>query len=388
MPDFQNFENFNQETMITCPYFQSCGGCQLLEVPYGEQLHAKKKDLERLFAESGLSYSSDLKVFSAGPSHLRDRLDFSLLGGRLGLFHKERREIVDLEVCAQLSPALQVWLTEFRRIQWPFSKGSFRLRVGPQGQRGVWIDLANIDIKALLEEKDILQNLQQQAFVEIGQRRKVPVWTGSDFKLRDPEHHVWFQTWINEAPVELYCQVASFTQPSLHANRAIAQIITRWVGAHPHARLIEFGSGIGNLTFPALAAAEHVLACEIDELSLQGLRHSLDRLPPALTHLKSRVEIYRGDFQKKILQDFSRFNGILANPPRSGLMNFLNPLRDLQSSQRPEFFIYMSCFPESMIRDLIVLQECGYHLQEVCILDQFPQTQHYEVLTLLQRKKT
>lgn len=386
MPNFPNFENFDKETRVHCPYSQSCGGCQLLQMSYGEQVETKKTELLRLLKDAGLEISSDLKLFSAGPAHLRDRLDFSLQEGRLGLFHKDKREIVDIEICAQLSPALQEWLTEFRKFQWPFTKGSFRLRVGPQEQRGLWIDLANIDIKTLLDEQHLLRSLQQRAFVEIGQRRKVPVWTGHEYKLRDPEHHIWFETWVNETPVNLYCQVASFTQPSLRANRAIAQLITHWVSSYPQARLIEFGSGIGNLTFPALAAADHILACEIDDLSLQGLQHSLDHLPAPLAHLKSRVEIYRGDFQKKILQDFSKFDGILANPPRSGLMNFLNPLKDLAPAQRPEFFIYMSCFPESMTRDLVVLKECGYSIQDMYILDQFPQTSHYEVLTLLQRK--
>lgn len=388
MPNFPNFENFDKDTLVNCPYSKSCGGCQLLDLTYGTQSERKKSDLHRLLEGAGLEVSSDLKLLSAGAAHLRDRLDFSLQEGRLGLFHKDKREIVDIEVCAQLSPALQEWLTEFRKFKWPFTKGSFRLRVGPQGQRGVWIDLANIDIKTLLEEQNLLRHLQQRAFVEIGQRRKVPVWTGSEYKLRDPEHHIWFETWVNDVPVNLYCQVASFTQPSLQANRAIAELITRWVSSYPHARLIEFGSGIGNLTFPALAAADHVLACEIDELSLQGLQYSLNHLPAPLMHLKQRVEIYRGDFQKKILQDFSSFDGILANPPRSGLMNFLNPLKDLTPEQRPEFFIYMSCFPESMTRDLTVLKECGYLIQDLYILDQFPQTSHYEVLTLLQRKKT
>ncbi|WP_374030179.1 RNA methyltransferase [Bdellovibrio bacteriovorus] len=318
---------------------------------------------------------------------MRDRLDFSLEDGRLGLYRKDRREIIDLPECAQLSPALQNWLTEFRQIRWPFKKGSFRLRVGPQGQKGLWIDLANVDIKALLDEQAILHRLQESAFVEIGQRRKVPAWTGTEFKLRDPELHVWFQTWMKERAISLYCQVASFTQPSLHANKIICDVITRWVESFPQARMIEFGSGIGNLTLPALVAADSVVACEIDELSLQGLQKTLEMLPGDLQSLRDKLTIHRGDFQKKLTKDFSEFDGVLANPPRSGLMNFLNPLESLSADQRPPFFIYMSCFPESMVKDMERLQACGYSIEEVFIVDQFPQTAHYEVLTLLQRKK-
>lgn len=387
MPNFQKFETFDKLTTVPCPYAPDCGGCQHIGVPYGDQAQNKINDLSGLFKAASVAFPQPLKVLSAGPAHLRDRLDFSLQDGRLGLYRTDRHEILDIEVCAQLSPALQEWLSDFRKIQWPFKRGSFRLRVGPAGQRGLWIDLANIDIKTLLDEQGILRSLQQQAFVEIGQRRKVPVWTGNEFKLRDPEHHVWFQSWMHEIPVNLYCQVASFTQPSHTANRIICDVIYDWVKRYKAQRLIEFGSGIGNLTFPALAGAESVLACEIDELSLQGLERSLNELPESLSHLKDRVTIYRGDFQKKLTQDFSQFDGVLANPPRSGLMGFLNPLKNLAPEQRPEFFIYMSCYPESMARDLVTLQECGYRMQEVYIVDQFPQTDHYEVLGLLQREK-
>lgn len=379
---------FNKESVVNCPHFSICSGCQFVGQSYGQQAEQKTQHLLGLIQESELGFSKKIQFASAGTSHLRDRLDFTLEDGRLGLFRKDRREIADLDVCAQLSPELQNWLTEFRKIKWPFKKGSIRLRVGPRGEKAVWLDFANIDIKSLLDEKNILQSLMTVAFVEIGQRRKVPFWNGQEFKLKDPELHPWFQTWVDGKPVDLYCQVASFTQPSLIANKLICEIIDGWIKSFKQARVIEFGSGIGNLTLPAATSAQSLLACEIDELSLQGLQKTLDNLSPSNSGLRSKIEIHRGDFQKKLTRDFSQFDGVLANPPRSGLMNFLNPLAVLNPEQRPEFFIYMSCFPESMVQDMKRLSDCGYEIQELTIVDQFPQTAHYEVLGLLQRKKT
>lgn len=379
-------KEFSPHQRVPCPYKDNCTGCHYLDFSYAEQIQSKLSHLSKLFESKSLASLSPFQFSSAGVSHLRDRLDFSLQEGRLGLYSKDRKNILDIEVCAQLSPPLQAWLTEVRKISWPFTKGSLRLRIGPQGQRGIWLDFANIDIKALLEEKTLLRDLQKNAFVEIGQRRKVPVWNGQEYKLKDPEHHVWFQTWMQERPVDLYCQVASFTQPSLQSNKLICDTVNEWIRSFPRARLIEFGSGIGNLTLPALAAAESVTACEIDELSLEGLRKSLENLPPDLQSLRSRLTIHRGDFQKKLLQDFSAFDGVIANPPRSGLLNFLSPLEQLTANKRPQFFIYMSCFPESMVVDLERLKNCDYQILKTILVDQFPQTSHYEVLTLLQRK--
>lgn len=380
-------QNFDKNILIPCVYGDQCSGCDLLKTPYGHQAEVKKTQLFELFKEFSIHQAEPTQFLSAGPAQLRDRLDFGLEEGRLGLYQKTRHEILDLEICAQLSPALQDWLKDFRKIQWPFKKGSIRLRVGPQGQRGVWLDFSNLDIKHLLDEKNILHELLKVSFVEIGQRRKVPVWTGEEYKLRDPQLRAWFQTWMNDRPVDLYCQVASFTQPSLIANKVICDVINSWVQSFPQAHLIEFGSGIGNLTLPSLAASQSLVACEIDELSLLGLQRTLENLPPDLQAHRSKISIHRGDFQKKLTSDFSRFDGVLANPPRSGLMNFLSPLTQLTLEQRPSFFIYMSCFPESLVKDLQRLQGFGYEVKSTYIIDQFPQTKHYEVLTLLQRKK-
>jgi 23S rRNA (uracil1939-C5)-methyltransferase len=359
-----------------------------LDLDYASQKNLKIRQLADLFKSANVTHPESIDFVSAGASHLRDRLDFSLEDKRLGLYRKDKREVLDLEICAQLTPALQDWLTEFRTLKFPFQKGSVRLRVSPAGRRGVWLDFANVDIKALLEEQNILHFLQQRSFVEIGQRRKVPVWQGHEFKLKDPEMNPWFQTWVDDVAVDLYCQVASFTQPSHQANKLICNIIQSWVKEFPRSRLIEFGSGIGNLTLPALGSAQHLTACEIDALSLQGLEKTLEMLPSELAHLKSRIEIHRGDFQRKLLQDFSQFDGVLVNPPRSGLMGFLDPLEKMNADQRPQFFIYMSCFPESMAQDLVRLQAAGYSMDDLKIVDQFPQTAHYEVLALLQRKQS
>lgn len=368
-----------------CPLAVTCSGCDYWHLQYPDQGKLKKQHLEHLLRNRGVEIPA-LEFISPGNSHLRDRLDFSLQGGRLGLYGKGLHDIIDIDICEMLSPALQEWLTEFRKIIWPVEKGSVRLRIGPQGQRGAWLDFANIDIKKILDEKTLLQELKSQSFVEIGQRRKVPVWTGQEFKLQEPELNVWFNSWMNGTPIDLYCHVASFTQPSLAANQHIAQTISTWVQQFPGARLIEFGSGIGNLTLPALVSASKVLACEIDAMSLLGLEKTLEKLPFPLQSHRDKITLYRGDFQRKILQNFSDFDGILANPPRSGLMNFLNPLELLKTSERPRFFIYMSCFPESMAGDLVKLKDFGYRIDKCLILDQFPQSAHYEVLTLLVRK--
>jgi 23S rRNA (uracil1939-C5)-methyltransferase len=298
------------------------------------------------------------------------------------LYERNSRQILDLDECPQLSPGLHDWLTEFRQFHFPIQKGSVRLRIGPQGQRGLWLDFANVDIKNLLDEKNLLQRLQEKTFVEIGQRRKVPVLIGDVYKLRDPEPRVWFQTWRGDQAVDLFCSVASFTQPSLRANRDLVRVIETWFEQTGAQNVLEFGSGIGNLSFPALGRHRNLTVCEIDQGALTGFALSLDALSrkPGFADCKGRVKILRGDFQNKNPQDFEKYDVVLANPPRSGLKNFLQPL--IAAANKPSYFMYMSCFPESFVEDGKQLTRAGYQIKDLKIVDQFPQTAHYEILSL------
>ncbi len=372
--------DFLQET-ISCPHASSCGGCDYIGKSYTDQASIKVADLQMILKNKNINHPS-IQFASAGTNSLRDRLDFTLIDDHLGLFSRDSKQIIDIPICQQLSPSLQNWLTEFRKIKWPLTKASFRLRVNQNGDKGLWIDAANTDIKMLLDEKNIILDLQKICFIEIGQRRKVPHLIDGVLKLRDPEHHVWFQTTCGDRIIDLHCQVASFTQPSLQANQILGDIIQTWVSKINHARVLEFGSGIGNLSFPALAKAQSLTACEVDELALEGFRKSLERLPKELSN---KVAIHRGDFQKKLTENFKDYDLVLANPPRSGLQNFLSPLFTLPKEQRPEYFIYMSCFPESFAIDAEKLNIADYQIQDIYIVDQFPQSKHYEVLALFKR---
>ncbi|HEY1079138.1 MAG TPA: hypothetical protein VGE46_03540, partial [Bdellovibrio sp.] len=87
-------------TKVPCPYKDDCTGCQYLDFSYAEQIQIKKDHLNKLFISKNLSPLEPIEFVSAGTAFLRDRLDFSLQDSRLGLYGKDRKNILDLEVCA------------------------------------------------------------------------------------------------------------------------------------------------------------------------------------------------------------------------------------------------------------------------------------------------
>jgi 23S rRNA (uracil1939-C5)-methyltransferase len=314
-------------------------------------------------------------------------------GYRLGLFDRFRTGIVDLQGCPQLSPALESWLHDFRRFEFPVTRGSVRLRVAPDGTRGVWLDFANIDVKSLLVERTRLDSLLASgAVVEIGQRRKRLVVREGQLKLTDAVLFPWFETYIDGRSIPLYCSIGSFTQPGFHPNHVlIDEVMTRarefakdLGGAPALKRAAEFGSGIGNLTLPLSSMFAHVDAYEVDVLAIEGLKRTL------ADQARTNVTIHSGNYQgdKALALDFKGIDLLLVDPPRSGLMKFLDPLVSSPPEGHPQAILYISCFAESFAADSERLLAIGYQLEKLSIVDQFPQSRHYESVALFKKAET
>jgi 23S rRNA (uracil1939-C5)-methyltransferase len=359
-----------------CGFYPSCSGCQLIGKDYETQRLNKIADLSKRISTFDKSEIS-INWLTAGYFGIRDRFDFVWDNGRAGLYSHEQKQIVDIASCGQLSPVLAEWFLEFRKINWPIRKGSIRLRVGPDGNRGAWLDFANEDIKKLLDEKNILLDLLAKSVVEIGQKRKVLKLVGEELKLRDPESHIWFESWCGSEKVGLYSHIGSFTQPSIKANQVLLAELGGWVRESGLLRASEFGSGIGNLSVMLLGTVETLNIYESDTLSVEAFKKTLSSRPDLFSGKKINFNV--GNFHKETSLDFISDEILLVNPPRSGLRDFVKTIGN--SSSKPRAMIYMSCSPDSWTEDGTELMKLGYKLSKISIMDQFPQTSHYEVLS-------
>lgn len=83
----------------------------------------------------------------------------------------------------------------------------------------------------------------------------------------------------------------------------------------------------------------------------------------------------------KNIYNFPSTDLLIIDPPRSGFkelkhwINFLNPKR----------LLYISCHPQTMIRDLSTLSTCKF--DQVYLIDLFPATYHFEAMCLIDLSK-
>lgn len=365
---------------MNCPYQLECSGCSLLDIPYSQHEEIKTRHFRQLLEFIDMP---KIEWISFGPFAQRDRVDFQLQNGKLGLFIKDSREILDLDHCPQLSGPLQSWLNEFRRALPPINKATFRLRVAPDGKKGLWVDTANLNIKTLLEQKNWLVNLlDKDIIIEMGQKRKLVVLRGEQLKLKEPQPYPWFKTQWKDLTVPLYGSVGSFTQPSLTTHVAFSHWITKQIQQIQPRQVFEVGCGQGHLSFPALSEKIQLTAIDNDRDALRGFEQSLSYLDQLGFSLQDQVHLIHGNFETAGLEHLQFADLLMANPPRSGLGQLMN-LIEMESRLRS--IIYISCQPTSFAKDAQKLAQLGFHLQNSTLLDQFPQTPHYEILSYWQR---
>lgn len=97
------------------------------------------------------------------------------------------------------------------------------------------------------------------------------------------------------------------------------------------------------------------------------------------------VEFYAADVGK-FLNQHPEYQGkiktIVLDPARAGIVpKTLQKIINLNADR----IVYVSCNPATQARDTVLLQESGYDLKKISLVDQFPHTSHIETVVLFEK---
>ena len=74
---------------------------------------------------------------------------------------------------------------------------------------------------------------------------------------------------------------------------------------------------------------------------------------------------------------------VVIDPPRAGAREVIEHLGAIN----PDKILYISCHPATLARDAdVIVNELGYELERLNVLDMFPQTGHIETMVLFLKK--
>lgn len=354
-----------------CPHAARCGGCPLMHLSLEEQRALKLRFLRDALHKAGLLSDLTIERFDADKTTAyRRRARLAFRAGKAGLlgFRRERtHEVIDIDHCLVLDPALDRALTVLRErvLSHLTGEGEVGLALGAHGKATLVLRSEPAQTRAVYAacEELVAQGELSGASITAG-GATLPALIGEPTE----------QSEANDGQV-LHGTVGGFSQAHGDINRRLTEHVLSL--AEPAGmRVLELYAGHGNFTVMLARDAESVTAVEQDAAALKAARKNLDA-----RGLKAKL--VEGDAIRQI--GTGPIDVVVLDPPRTGAPGVLSAVR----ARKPKRIVYVSCDPATLARDLAELsvEDKGprYRIDRVAAFEMFPQTADLESVVRLVR---
>lgn len=355
-----------------CPYYASCGGCNMLHVEGKFQRELRRQVLQDLFQREGAAIPS-IDIAAAETVGYRCRMQLN--DGGLQERGKGKAPIpVDSCVCA--TAEINSWLQQVppERRQ-PGRIQIFGDRRVCGGQQVLWAST---------------QKPQNSLQVTGKSRRRVQDKVRRRFSgtVASPATTCTLQlTPGKSSPKMISFDVRGFFQSNLDVLEQAIALLLEYVDQ------IKAATGKSSLThaLDIYSGAGTIAAFLADHFQLVTLvEHNRDALVFAQQNLSGRPHQSYGVSGEQWARECAPalLKGNLpelafVDPPRSGMEPAIRQF--LVQSGIPRI-AYLSCDPATQARDCAILEKAGYRVKRLFLLDFYPNTGHMETMALLERQ--
>ncbi len=362
--------------VASCPYFREhdCGGCEWQHMTDALQRETKMRIVAALMDEAGIDHPPE--TIHALDEPWRYRHSAAIALGKGAGFRKRRRQsVIPVHDCPISHPAISGLLQTLNN--W-YADGVY-----PDLRGKVWVEVKIVsaaDAPTLqlviggIGGMDLPHRPELQPLAD--KLGTLPTVTSVTYKHPSGETRPWHGpiasiVEVGSAPFVL--PAGSFFQTNLVLLPRLIERILRLVTLGPTDTAADIYCGAGLFTMFLARRAGHVIAIEVDPAAIAAARET------ARLWGLTNIEFVAKPAEKtmNILPDLEL---ALVDPPRSGL----DPrVTAAIIAKRPRQFVYVSCNPVTLARDLQLLIGAGYVLQNLELFDFFPQTSHVESLAYL-----
>ena len=368
---------------MDCKYFGECGACRLYEHGYDAQLQDKLELNKQRFEKF---YTGDISVFRSPPEHYRSRSEFKIWhiddDIHYAMNHLEHKGVVLIDECPQVNIYIGALMPKLLEAVKKYNMGFklFGADFLSSSEGEIVVSLLyhrKLDDEWLQHARTIADEL---GIYIIGRSRKQKLVVGQDYvieKLQIDKQEYRFKQIEN-----------SFTQPNARVNEQMISWAMKNF-SNIGGDLLELYCGAGNFTIPFAKHFEKVLATEISKSSINAakanmLLNDVTNIEFVRMSVEEFVQALDGvrEFRRMKEIDISAYTlkSIFVDPPRSGMDE-----ASCSFASRHENILYISCNPETLVRDLELL--CVTHqVVDMAMFDQFPYTHHVEMGVMLQKR--
>lgn len=392
---------------LYCPIDGQCGGCQLLSVPYGQQLRDKQHRMENLFADLIDDSCVVCKIIGmADPTHYRNKVISPFVGvydkrarrRRIlcGMYAQGTHRVIDSSECLIENRIAKRIILTVRDLMPRFGVTPYdedadtgflrhaQVRVG-HATGEVMVTLVTRDeqfpasrafVKALVKAHPCITTVVQNV-----NTRQTNVIMG------DKERTLYGPGFILDELCGLKFRISSksFYQVNVVQTEELYRRAVQMAALAGTETLMDAYCGTGTI---GLVAARGVDGAP-GAARVIGVEERPDAVADARNNARHNgveaaefVAADAGAYMRELAVQGASLDVLMMDPPRAGSTpDFLKAACTLA----PRRIVYISCNPDTQARDVRYLVDHGYRVVEMQPVDMFPHTPHVENIVALAR---
>lgn len=375
---------------LLCPVSKKCGGCQLIGESYEKQIGRKQETLRKLLKPW---CRTEPFIPMEDPAHYRHKVTAAFdRDGRgnviSGVYREGTHIVVPVTDCFLENRKADEIMATIRGLLKSFKIKTYdedtdygllrhvQVRVGyATGQIMVVLVLStpilpskNNFVKALRKEHPEITTV----VVNVNNKKTSMV-------LGEKQQVIYGPGYIEDELCGLRFKISpgSFYQVNPPQTEKLYKKAMEYAGLTGKETVLDAYCGTGTIGMIAASRAGRVIGVELNQ---QAVR---DAVTGAKKNQISNIRFYQNDaseFMAQLSRSGDPVDVVFMDPPRTGSdERFLDSLAKL----RPGKVVYISCNPDTLVRDLKYLTRKGFEVKRAVGVDMFPFTVEMEAVCLL-----
>lgn len=385
-----NMKQENGKKKSICPVASKCGGCQWIEKDYQEQLQVKAARFRKLMEP----YCKPEPIIGMEqPVHYRNKVHAVFGEDRRhnpisGIYEEKSHRIVPVDSCLIENQKADEIIVSIRGLLKSFKIKPYNEDTGYGLLRHVLIRTGHATgqiMVVLVLSSPIMpsKNNFVKALLKLHPEITTVVLNVNDrntsMVLGDKEQVIYGKGYIEDVLCGKTFRISpkSFYQVNPVQTEKLYGKALEYAGLTGKETVLDAYCGTGTIGMIASDKAAKVIGVELNPDAVRDARNN------AKGNQIKNIQFYQNDAGKFLLEmaeQNTKLDVLLMDPPRSGSSEeFLNAVAQI----KPEKVVYISCNPDTLVRDLKYLTKKGYRVVKGVALDLFPFTEHVETCVLI-----
>ncbi len=376
-----------------CPLYKKCGGCQLQNMTYAEQLSFKQAKTIKYLGRFG--HVEEI-IGMDEPYHYRNKVQAAFgttRGGKIisGVYQSSSHNIVLVDECMLEDKTADKIIVDIRKMLPKFKLTAYNEDTGKGFLRHVLVKrgFATGEVMVVLvtgtnifpAKKDFLKEL-----LRTHEEITTVIWNINSAKtslvLGKREEILYGNGYIEDILCGKRFRISakSFYQINPTQTEKLYSTAIEFASLTGKETVLDAYCGIGTIGLVALDKAKQVIGVELNEDAVRDAKIN------AKLNSAGNIRFFcadAGKFMVGMAEAGEKVDVVFMDPPRAGSdIPFLKSIATL----KPEKVVYVSCNVETQARDLAFLCKNGYKVKMIQPVDMFPHTNHVECVVSLVRK--